>query len=315
MSDWQGILIAVLIFGLIVYLGSRGKHKDEIYSYNWKELKKWVGAYSFWKSYGNGWNNYFNFAEILHTYDIHYLRMWLSPWKGNIAWFFPYKITNGDKNTPPEKRIYDLTQWNDEYWNSLKRFINFCAKKRIVVNLNVFDDCHLRHGWDMPINAEYHNIQGIKNGNEWYKNGLPYAKIFIDKVLKELKPYNNVIYTPCNENYDYPNWQKEISLYFKSKGIDFLDDGNSTVPNDVKHLYGVHTYHGVVHAVNINRTGNYLWSSDGGTFGGDIAEVRECALAGVSHGRGYEFYMDSGRDWDLIAILKELQPVSKQYER
>lgn len=314
-GDWIGIVFAILFIAFILYQNSKKKKHKNIIDY--KKVKKFVGVYSFWRDYGYSWENMINYATILKQHHIHYIRIWLQNSHNYISWFYAWKITNGDKNTPPEKRIYDLSQWNDEYWNNLKRFIEYCGENDIVVNVNVFDDCHLRHSHDWAINPEYHNIQGIKNRDEWYKTdvGRQMAKLFIDKVAQELNHYPNVIFTLCNENYDYSDWHVEMTRYARGK-LKFLDSGGSHIPSNVSHMYDLFTRHGITNHNAILRDvggNNKLWSSDGARFGSDINEIGRCAEASCQKGKGYELYTPSGGNWDLIGMLKQLEVVSLKY--
>ncbi|MCD6200459.1 MAG: cellulase family glycosylhydrolase [Bacteroidales bacterium] len=279
-----------------------------------ENLDKFIGPYGFMENniFWQSWDGYFKWLDLLHEHHIHYAKFWLTPWKGNISWFFAWKIENGDATIPVNERIYDLYAYNRDYFENLKKFVDYACKKQIVVNLNVFDDCHLRHARNKDCNAEYHNIQGINTRKDWYSSATAkdIAKKFWKKVYQSLRKYPNVIYTVCNENYDFPVWQEEMASLMAKSDV-FLDTGDSKITGKSKGLYSFVSIHGQCIPENISKhtkQNNLIFSSDGAFFGSASAhaDLNKCIRAGVKQGKGYEFYVGTARGWEIEEIITRL---------
>jgi hypothetical protein len=104
---------------------------------------------------------------------------------------------------------YDLNRWNPMYFDRLKSFVEFALKKDIIVEIPFFNgmyaDC-----W--PLMAMYHtnNIQQVGNYeapecglfttlNKRNLDVAPYQAAYIQKIVRELNAYDNVIYDICDE--------------------------------------------------------------------------------------------------------------------
>jgi hypothetical protein len=90
---------------------------------------------------------------------------------------------------------YDLTQWNEEYWNRLAFFLDETSKRGIIVQVTFWDQFDLgtsqwrNHPWNPDRNI---NIKpgSIKSRDDFYavvekdnKDQLAFQQNYIDKVL------------------------------------------------------------------------------------------------------------------------------------
>jgi hypothetical protein len=104
---------------------------------------------------------------------------------------------------------YDLETWNAHYFIRLRAFVELARKYDIIVEIPFFNgmyaDC-----W--PLMAMYHenNIQSIgqfeaadcglfTTADDRNKPVMKYQKAYIQKIVKELNAYDNVIYDICDE--------------------------------------------------------------------------------------------------------------------
>jgi hypothetical protein len=104
---------------------------------------------------------------------------------------------------------YDLNTWNPGYFDRLKAFVGLAREKDIIVEIPFFNgmyaDC-----W--PLMAMYHgnNIQNVgqfeapdcglfTTMDERNKEVTKYQKAYIQKIVKELNGFDNVIYDICDE--------------------------------------------------------------------------------------------------------------------
>jgi hypothetical protein len=101
--------------------------------------------------------------------------------------------------------IYDLDQWNPEYFDRLHRFLDLASKDGIVVELTVFSNTYSSEVWALnPLRAEnnkqhvgtvdWEDYISLKNP-ELVRRQSAYAR----KIIQETAGYDNVYYEICNE--------------------------------------------------------------------------------------------------------------------
>ena len=141
-----------------------------------------------------------------------------------------------DGDTYAAKRLpdgkYDITRWNDEYWNKLKFFLEETHKRDIIVQLTLWDWFDLS-GDDVygrfrlhPLNPE-NNINWepgtITNAWDYYggslannnKEALDYQHRFIDKLISVTSQYGHVLYNIGNESGLGVDWDIYWGEYIK----------------------------------------------------------------------------------------------------
>ena len=116
----------------------------------------------------------------------------------------PFPRTGPDKAMDGEP-IYDLDQWNPEYFDRLHRFLDAASKRGIVVELTVFSNSYGNDDWALNPFRDKNNKQGVGKV-EWpeylslkepelVRRQAAYAR----KIIQETSQYDNVYYEICNE--------------------------------------------------------------------------------------------------------------------
>jgi hypothetical protein len=101
--------------------------------------------------------------------------------------------------------VYDLDQWNPEYFERLHRFLDAASKRGIVVELTVFSNTYSPDTWALnPLRAA-NNIQHV-GAVDWEEyitlkdKDLVHRQIaYARKIIEETSEYDNVYYEICNE--------------------------------------------------------------------------------------------------------------------
>jgi len=130
---------------------------------------------------------------------------YLAPWK---------KIKDGEPKSPG---VYDLNQWNDEYFQRLKLFVKEASLRGIVVEITLSSSIYNESIWSYnplnPINnINLSDPRYFKLANTLY-NGemLLFQERYISKIVTELNEFDNIIYEIQNEPWsDHPCLQEII---------------------------------------------------------------------------------------------------------
>ena len=138
----------------------------------------------------------------------------------------PYPRTGPGKAMDGEP-VYDLDQWNPEYFDRLHRFLRKASEKGIVVELTLLSNTYSDAVWALnPLRAE-NNRQGIGKVHFLDYNSLRDPALaerqmaYARKIIQETAQYDNVYYEICNEPgggfeghatvADVNAWQAEVS--------------------------------------------------------------------------------------------------------
>jgi len=102
---------------------------------------------------------------------------------------------------------FDLTKWNDAYFQRLREFVSEAEKRGIVVEYVLFCPFYDQSLWDVnPMNAR-NNVNGVGNVPREDVYTLKHADLlavhdaFVRKAVSELKGFGNLYYEICNEPY------------------------------------------------------------------------------------------------------------------
>lgn len=140
---------------------------------------------------------------------------------------------------------YDLNKWDPEFWDRFERFLRETAKRRIIVQIEVwatFD--YYQDRWDrnpfrpgnnvnysreesgLPLKVDSHptqtkndffrSVPGAKN----LKTVLPYQELFVEKMLQHSLQYDHVLYCMDNETSVTPKWGAYWSEFIKNKAAE-----------------------------------------------------------------------------------------------
>ncbi|TVQ91491.1 MAG: hypothetical protein EA393_04600, partial [Bacteroidetes bacterium] len=134
--------------------------------------------------------------------------------------------TYAAKRLPDGK--YDLNQWNDEYWNKLKFFLEETQKRDIIVQLTLWDHFDLTRRFDVhPLNPE-NNINWepgtITNAWDYYGGSLAnnnqlaldYQHRFVSKLISITSQYGHVLFNIGNESGLSFEWDNYWAQYIKN---------------------------------------------------------------------------------------------------
>ena len=101
--------------------------------------------------------------------------------------------------------VYDLEQWNPEYFDRLHRFLSAASKRGIVVELTVFSNTYADNVWALNPFRAANNKQSVGNiewpeylslkDKELLRRQAEYAR----KIIQETSEFDNVYYEICNE--------------------------------------------------------------------------------------------------------------------
>ncbi len=131
-----------------------------------------------------------------------------------------------------ENGLYDLEQWNDEYWDKLRFFLDETHKRDIIVQLTLWDWFDLS-GDDEYGRFKVHPLNPANNinwepgtiTNAWdYYGGslldnnekaLDYQHRYIDKLISITAQYGHVLYNIGNESGLSAEWDNHWGRYIK----------------------------------------------------------------------------------------------------
>jgi len=131
---------------------------------------------------------------------------------------------------------FDLEKWDEKYFARLKSFVSAAQQRGIIVEFTLFCPFYEDSQWLLsPMNAINNvNQVGALDRTDVYtleRNGglLNVQEKMVQKILKELKEFDNIIYEICNEPYfggvTLP-WQQHIAALIRKTENSF----------EIKHL-------------------------------------------------------------------------------
>jgi hypothetical protein len=129
--------------------------------------------------------------------------------------------------------IFDLDEWNPEYFKRLHSFLESASRHGILVELTVFSNAYSPETWSLnPLRAE-NNLQhiGAVNWQEYLtlkdKELVKRQSAFARKIIEETSGYDNVYYEICNEpgggtpghatSADVDLWQEEMGRVMREE--------------------------------------------------------------------------------------------------
>ena len=201
---------------------------------------------------GSGEDNLFNHPDglaehldLLRAAGGNYIRNTMSSRNPGNPWAFK----------KPDNGLYDLEQWDDEYWNRLENLLELCLERDIIVQIEVWDpwDYFMTEaplgfgpenvGWESCpfnplLNINYtDNESGLATEIDYYSGSRPsdhllfhtvpaledmplvrkYQEAFVDKLLSVSFRYPNVLYCMNNEIGEPAEWGEYWAMYIRKK--------------------------------------------------------------------------------------------------
>ena len=155
-------------------------------------------------------------------------------------------VDEGD--VPPFKKVgdlYDLNQWNAEFWNRFRNFITWTHEMDIIVQIEVWATFnYYREPWDAnPFNPKNNsnytaeetglptrvNSHPVATENNFFwsvprernqQTVLKYQQKFVDKLLAETLPYRHVLYCMDNETAVTAEWGAYWATYIQKQAAE-----------------------------------------------------------------------------------------------
>jgi hypothetical protein len=159
----------------------------------------------------------------------------------------------------PDKKTFDLTKFNQAYFERLKDLVAYAEKMKIVVLIAVHDggikwrfDHHPFHsklgngpltdGNQYVVLSNYkREMQSVfKSAWSWQQKNQYFQERFCDKLIKELNPYSNVIYELFNEGNQYnqqlrKQHEQHFLTFFRSRCSNLLLTNTDHIAGDKPH--------------------------------------------------------------------------------
>ncbi|WP_111641441.1 hypothetical protein [Marinimicrobium alkaliphilum] len=138
-----------------------------------------------------------------------------------------------------DEGVYDLDQWNDEYWDRFETFLRETHKRGIIVQLTLWDQFDLspEHPWLSNKNIDttstsagteaasgqevFHEFSrsdfynAVEDNNE---NLLQYQRKYVDKLLSYTLSYGHVLYNINNESSEGAVWENYWAQHLNQAG-------------------------------------------------------------------------------------------------
>jgi hypothetical protein len=156
-----------------------------------------------------------------------------SPGKPESPDYISPFVRSGPGKALDGEPIYDLDQWNPEYFERLHHFLEVASKDGIVVELTIFSNTYANDVWALnPLRTEnnkqhvgavdWQDYNSLKNP-ELVRRQSAYAR----KIIEETSGYDNVYYEICNEPgggfpghasaADVDAWQEEMARVLRDE--------------------------------------------------------------------------------------------------
>ncbi|MBN2132505.1 MAG: cellulase family glycosylhydrolase, partial [Sedimentisphaerales bacterium] len=139
---------------------------------------------------------------------------------------------------------FDLTRWDEAYFERLKDFVGQAGNRGIVVEVVLFCTMYSEKLWKVSPMHVANNINGIGKVGQYEVYGLKEDALTeaqaaaTRKIVRELNPSDNVYYEICNEPYErggmHPDWQRRM--------ITTIRETEMSLPN--QHLISLNFAHG-----------------------------------------------------------------------
>lgn len=179
--------------------------------------------------------------------------------EGNV---WPFKKTGNE--------LYDLNQWNEEYWNRFSNFLLQTHENEIFVQIELWATFDFyRNNWDLnPFNPKnninYNNRRSklsdtvtthpVFTENNFFRSVpsqmaiapvLQYQQKFVDKLLSLSLEYDHILYCIDNETSVTSDWGKFWSRYMQKKAKEkgkIIHTTEMWDPHDLSHPFHAETF-------------------------------------------------------------------------
>jgi hypothetical protein len=172
--------------------------------------------------------------DSMKSAGANYVRNTMSDRKDRGFELYPFRLIEGD--------AYDLSQWNDEYWQRFEFFLDETSKRDIIVQIEVWDRFdYTRENWPLhpynPVNnvnysaeessldADYPDHPGQNKQPFFFttpnqRNNeilLKFQQQFVEKMLSYTFNYDHVLYCMDNETSGEEEWGAWWARFIRNK--------------------------------------------------------------------------------------------------
>lgn len=169
-----------------------------------------------------------------------------------------------------ENGLYDLNEWNNEYWNRFSKFLQETGERQIFVQIEIWATFDFyRDNWDVnpynPVNNINYDMRRSKlsdtvkthpvfTENNFFRSVpsqmaiapvLWYQQKFVDKLLSYSLNYDHVLYCMDNETSVTSDWGKFWTNYIRKKAREEGKTVHTTEmwdPHDLSHAFHAETF-------------------------------------------------------------------------
>ncbi|MDG5789901.1 hypothetical protein QA612_20810 [Evansella sp. AB-P1] len=153
--------------------------------------------------------------------------------------------------------LYDLNQWNDEYWQRLEFFLKETKSRDIIIQLTLWDQHDLNawatHPWNPKCNVNI-DERTLQNSDAFFQTVttgntevLNYQNQYIDKLLSMTLEYDHILYNINNESWAGIDWEN----YWAKKIHAAVDERNESVEITTMHMYPASSVRACLHYRNL----------------------------------------------------------------
>ena len=172
--------------------------------------------------------------DEMKSVGANYVRNTMSDRKNSGFEVYPFEQLENGK--------YDLSRWNNEYWNRFASFLEETKKRDIIVQIEIWDRFDFsRENWASNPYNPINNINYDYSGSGFQKEYplhpgtnrqpffytipelnnidvvLDYQEGFVNKMLSISLEYDHVIYCMDNETSGSEEWSKHWAVYLREK--------------------------------------------------------------------------------------------------
>jgi hypothetical protein len=190
---------------------------------------------------------------------------------------------------------YDLNKWNDAYWKRFDDFLNACAARDIIVQIEIwatfdfyrdvwavnpfnpknnrnYDTARTKLHTVVPTHPTYRGNPFFRSVPEMDNNArlMIYQQRFVDKLLSYSLGYDNVLYCMDNETSVTASWGRFWATYIKMKAMlagrevlatEMWDAWDLSHPQHFETMHHPEIYDFVDVSQNNHKTGDDHWEN------------------------------------------------------
>ncbi len=249
-----GVVIAPILLG--TEAGGQMMQRDPVMP-NEDRIRPWAEDARYWQYEGepvlliggSRQDNLFQIPDLEEQLDLmvsvggNYIRNTMSDRDEDNA--YPYARR--------EDGLYDLDEWNEEYWERFERLLRLTHERDVIVQIEVWDrfdhsDVRQMGNWERhPYNPSnnvnytheetglaeaypdhpsrdlqpfYHTIPGMEKYEARYDLVREYQERFVARMLSHSLPYGNVLYCMNNETTTEPLWGQHWMAFIKQQAAE-----------------------------------------------------------------------------------------------